>query len=295
MKNRKHLFVNAPFVVLAIALLLGINSCEKENTDEFVAQAEIVAEYVRAEDYMADLLCLMHSSIYDTALINNGQAFIDSTFVTYQMGAVSGSGTFLFDFDSPNQPASTAAIYSGQVTATLDQPFGNGMALMQATFDNYVINGYLLQGHLNYQNTGEFVDGKQKYLLQYDLNIFLNDQKLLSYSPARDLFWTEGFDTPEDYQDDEFSMNQGAVATYYDPSTTSTVLTITITSEFTEEWLIGISCFRYFRHGTFDAYLGDETSPNVLKGEFLDADYDNCADKLMIKNSDGSLGYPYYL
>ena len=35
--------------------------------------------------------------------------------------------------------------------------------------------------------------------------------------------------------------------------------------------------------------------PVELNGDFIDADLDNCADKVMIKNSDNSLGYPYYL
>ncbi len=125
MKNIKHIFVNFILVFVLITTLVGLNSCEKENTGEFVGQAEIVADYVRAEDYMADLFGLMHSSIYDSTLINNGQAMIDSIFVTYEFDTLTGFWNFSYDFDSPNQPAITAQVYSGQVTATLFNPFAN--------------------------------------------------------------------------------------------------------------------------------------------------------------------------
>jgi hypothetical protein len=293
MRNRKHLFVNTTLIVFSLTTILGITSCQKEDTSEFVSQAEIVADYVRAEDYMADLFGLMHSSIYDTALINNGQALIDSIFVTYQVDTLTGFGIFLYDFDSPNQPAGTAQVYSGQVTATLFGPFTNAGAVMKANFYNFMVGSYQLQGMIYYQNTGETVDGNRKYLLQYYLDMSLNNQLLLSYVPARDLFWTAGFDTPLDYQDDEFLLTGGALATYHNPTDYGT--TVTIDAVFVEDWVIGISCYRYFRSGIFEAVLSNAPSGGALNGEFIDADYDNCADKVMIKNSDKSLGYPYYL
>jgi len=280
-------------VVVILTFVLSYSSCDKEDTSEFVSQAEIVAEYVRAEDYMADLFGLLHSSIYDTTLVNNGQGLIDSTYVSYQLDSVTGIGTFFYDFDSPNQPQGTANNYSGQVTAKLYQPFENEGALMQATFNNYVVNGFLLQGLLNYQNTGEFVADSKKYMLQYQLDVIWNEQKLLSFNPARNLYWSEGFDTPMDVQDDEFLLNEGADAMYFNPSDPQSVVPVNVV--FTNDWAIGISCFRYFRNGNFEATVGDENPANILNGDFIDADYDNCADKVMIKNSDNSLGYPYYL
>ena len=294
MKNKKSLFVNSAIAAILFTFWFGYSSCDKEDTSEFVGQAKIVAEYVRAEDYMADLFGLLHSSIYDTALINNGQAIIDSIFVTYQLDTVSGIGTFFYDFSSPNQPESTRQVYSGLVAAKLYQPFQNEDALMQATFNNYTVNGYLLQGEIKYQNTGEVVEGNLKYLLEYNLEIFWNEQKILSFNPVRDLFWADGFDTPADVEDDEFTLPDGATAYYFSPGNTGQGI-ILIDATFTENWTIGISCFRYFRHGALSAVLEIEDQQITLNGEFVDADLDNCADKMMIKNFDSSLGYPYYL
>ncbi|OQX73976.1 MAG: hypothetical protein B6D61_11995 [Bacteroidetes bacterium 4484_249] len=294
MKIKKPLILNSAIAVVLLTFWFGHSGCDKEDTSEFVGQAEIVAEYLRAEDYMADLFGLLHSSIYDTALIRHGQAFIDSTFVTYQLDTVSVIGTFFYDFSSPNQPESTRQVYGGSVTAKLYQPFQNEGALMHATFNNYTVNGYLLQGEIKYQNTGEVVDGMRKYLLGYNLDIFWEEQKILSFNPARDLFWAEGFDTPEDVDDDEFTLPDGATASYFSPDGTGPG-TVPIEVTFTESWTIGISCFRYFRHGALDVMLEIEGRQITLNGEFVDADLDNCADKVMIKNFDGSLGYPYYL
>lgn len=294
MKNKTPLFVNSAIAAILLTFWFGYSSCDKEDTSEFVSQAEIVAEYVRAEDYMADLFGLLHSSIYDTALINNGQAFIDSIFATYQLDTVSGIGVFFYDFDSPDQPENTRQVYSGLVTAKLYQPFQNDGALMHATLNNYTVNGYHLWGELIYQNTGEVVEGKLKCLLEYNLDIFWNEQKLLSFNPVRDLFWTDGFDTPEDVDDDEFSLPDGATAYYFSPGNTGPGI-ILIDATFTENWTIGISCFRYFRHGAMNVVLEIEDQQIILNGEFIDADLDNCADKMMIKNFDNSLGYPYYL
>jgi len=287
-----------PFFIFIFASLLAtfiftFSACEKEDTSEFVSQAEVVAEYVRAEDYTTNLFGLMHSSIYDTALINNGQAIIDSVFITYQMDTTSGIATFLYDFDSPNQPSSTKSVYSGQVTAKLFGPFSDEDAVMQANFYNYMVTDYLLEGVIYYQNTNETVEGKRKYLLQYSVDMYLNNNILLAYNPGRDLFWTDGFDTSSDYTDDEFLLTGGADATYYYPTYPESKVLINVT--FTKDWTLGISCSSYFRDGTFDAILSGETPTQALNGEFLDADYDNCANKVMIKNSDGSLGYPYYL
>jgi hypothetical protein len=153
-------------IACLFVVLFAVNSCEKEDTGSFVSQAEIVAEYVRAEDYSTNLFGLMHSSIHDTALINNGHAIIDSVYVSYQMDTITGIATFLYDFDAPDQPSSTRNIYSGQVTAKLSEPFGNTGAVMWATFNNYMVNNYLLQGVIYYENTGETIESKKKYLLQ---------------------------------------------------------------------------------------------------------------------------------
>ncbi len=294
MKNKKSLIINSAVAAVLLIFWFGYSSCDKEDTSEFVGQAEIVAEYLRAEDYMADLFGLLHSSIHDTALINNGQALIDSIFVTYQLDTVSGTGTFFYDFSSSHQPESTRQIYSGLVTAKLYQPFQNEGALMHATFNYYTVNDYPLRGEIKYQNTGEVVEGMRKYLLEYNLDIFWEEQKLLSFNPARDLFWVDGFDTPEDVDDDEFMLPDGATAYYFSPGNTGPGI-IPIEATFTESWTIGISCFRYFRHGALDAMLEIEDQQITLNGEFIDADLDNCADKVMIKNFDGSLGFPYYL
>jgi hypothetical protein len=286
-------FTGIAFTAIIITLVFTFNSCDKVDTGEFVSQAEVVAEYVRAEDYTINMFGLMHSCIYDTALINNGEAIIDSVYITYQIDSISGIATFLYDFDSPNQPASTKYVYSGQVTAKLFEPFTNEGAVMKATFYNYMVTDYLLEGVIYYQNTGETIEGKQKYLLQYGVDMYLKNNILLAYNPARDLFWTDGFNTPADYKDDEFILTGGADATYYYPTYPESTVLINVT--FTEDWTLGISCSSYFREGTFDAVLSPEEPIQPLNGVFLDADYDNCADKVMIKNSDGSLGYPYYL
>jgi len=290
--------IRFPSAIVMISSLLaiftfGFSACEKEDTSDFVSQAGIVSEYVRAEDYTMDLFGLMHSCICDTALVNNGQAVIDSVFITYQMDSITGIATFLYDFDSPYQPASTQSVFSGQVIAKLSEPFGNTDAVMWSTFTNYMVNDYLLQGVIYYKNTGEVVDGDKKYWYQYSLEVFLNNSLLLGLNPSRDLYWTDGFDTPSDYEDDEFLLTGGAEALYYSPNNIGTTIPIQVT--LTTDWTIGISCLSYFREGTFEAVLPDDLSNEALNGEFLDADLDNCADKIMIKNSDGSLGYPYYL
>ena len=156
-----------------------------------------------------------------------------------------------------------------------------------------MVEDYLLQGVIYYENTGETIEGSKKYLLQYSVEVHLNNSRLLATNPSRDLFWTDGFDTPSDYTDDEFLLTGGADATYYYPAYPESTVLINVT--FTEDWMLGISCSSYFRDGSFDAILSSETPTQALNGEFLDADYDNCANKVMIKNSDGSLGYPYYL
>ena len=281
------------FTAFSFVIIFGIAGCEKDDTDEFVSQAKVVAEYVRAEDYMADLFGLMHHSIFDTTLNKYDTAHVEQIFVTRQYDTLSGIATYLIDFDSPYQPTEVQQVYNGKVTAHLYQPFENEGAVMEAVFNDYTVNGYLLQGNLKYKNTGEFVNGAKKYSLDYNLDLILNEKKLLSFQPERDLFWSTGFDTPDDVDDDEFTLPEGAAATYFSPDADQQ--TIPVNTTFTESWTIGISCFRYFQNGKFVSSIEMNGKQLELNGAFIDADLDNCADKVMIKNFDGSLGYPYYL
>lgn len=281
------------FIITGLMLLPGMQACQKDDTEDFVDDAKIVAECIRTEDYMTDLFGLLHSSIFDTTLTNHDTAFVENIFVTRQFDTITGRTTFTYDFESPMQPDVVRQVYGGKVTATLFEPFENPDALMQASFFEYTVHDYLLQGYIKYRNTGEVVNGQKKYTLVYSADLIWNEKKLLTFIPFRTLYWTSGFDTPDDVQDDEFIFPEGIETDYFIPDNGQQETVVTI--EFTENWSLGISCFRYYQNGKFDAFMERNEQPVELNGDFIDADLDNCADKVMIKNSDNSLGYPYYL
>lgn len=289
-----HIKKNFRRLLLLILLVpFSFFSCEKEDTSDFVEQAEIAAEYARAEDSMADLFVLFHKALHDTTLVNTGESTIDSAHVEYVQNSGPAYAEFIFDFGPDGKNCPDGKFRQGQITAVLSNSFDLPDAVFTANFENYMADSLLLKGQFTYKNTGEIVVGQLKYEISLEVSFYLNNNKTISLSAQRDLFWKSGYDKPYNTINHVFVMPGGASALYYGfegSATPVSVLEVTIT----DDWTIQFSCLNPIKNGYFEINLDDSLEIVMLNGEFVDVDDDGCADKIIITNTDNSYGYPYY-
>jgi len=280
-------------IFLLVLLAFGIMSCEKEDTSDFVEQAKIAAEYANAEDNMADLFVLFHKALHDSTLINTGEVTIDSAHVQYFQNSGPALAEFVFDYGNTGTMCPDTKLRKGQISAVLNSPFDQAEAIFTANFENYMADSLLMKGQFSYKNTGEVVAGQLKYEIAMEVSFYSGSIKTLSLSAQRDIFWKSGYDKPYNTINHVFVMPGGASALYFGNEGSVTPLSV-LDVTFVEDWYIQFSCFNPIKKGTFEVSLDDATEVVLLNGEFLDVDDDGCADKIIIKNTDNSYGYPYY-
>ncbi len=280
-------------VLLLFILVFGLSSCKKEDTKDFVKQAKIATEYIKAEDNMADMFVLCHKALHDTTLVNTGEATIDSAMVLYTQDVVSAGSQFTFDFGNTGISCPDGKLRKGQITAVLNHPFDQPDALFTATFTNYMADSLLMQGQFSYLNTGETVAGQLKYEIGFEVSFLMEQNKTLTITAQRDIFWKSGYDKPYKPVNHVFVMPGAASAQYFGFDGSDTPLT-TLTTTITTDWVIQVSCFNPIKQGAFEISLNDNLITEILTGEFIDVDENGCADKIIFKNTDNTFGFPYY-
>lgn len=295
-KNVKSSFKKLLKFFLIVLLLLPATSCEDDDAGDFVKYAEVSVRYMQGEDFLADLFALVHRSIHDTALINNGIAIIDSASVIYTENVANSTATFTFDYGNTGQIAPGGEIRKGQIEAVMDLPFDNAGAVFTATSQNFTIRDLVMNGTFLYRSTGEIIEGKLKYEIEFTSSFTKNEASYLDFSTERLIFWESGYDKPEKTINHVFSIPEGSLVAgkFFDVSgfpVNQFQYSTTITSTF----IIRFKCENPISEGLFEIILSSEgIQPVLLFGEFVDTDQDGCIEKVIIKNSD-NFGYPYYL
>jgi hypothetical protein len=281
-------------VFATIGILLLAVSCKKEDTTDFVKQAEIAAHYAKAEDNMADFFVLFHKALHDTTLINSGAANIDSASVEYIVNSGPAYAAIVFNYGSDGKNCPDGKFRKGEITAVLSGSFDLPEAIFVADFQNFTIDSLEFTGQFSYKNTGLIEAGQYKFEIAFDVSIYSKLIKILSISAQRNVFWKSGFDKPHNTVNHVFRMPGGATALYYGYEGSTTPL-VTIEAIFTEDWMIRFMCFHPISQGTFKVGLNDFKTEIFLTGEFIDVYGDNCSGKIFFKNSDNTFGYPLYL
>lgn len=293
MKISRNLKVHLMFGVLVsgILLLMIHSSCEKEETSDFVKVAEVAAVHLEADLEATYLFSVLHKAIYDTAMLRTDTAMIDSAWVYRTAGSPSGQATYLFDYgDSTVSP--DFDIKSGQIEATLDRDFSEDSATFIATFDNFTINNLRLEGTATYANTGEISGGRIRLQLETEIDFYKNEQKLITYTGNKTIWWAGGFDEPEIFDSQKFAVSGFSNGDYTDPSNTD-IPEAVINLETENELEVRFSCHKLIRSGRVFITESLPEYEEIITGDFIDSDIDGCSDKVMLKNPE-NFGYPYY-
>lgn len=281
---------------LVCLMLLPATSCQDDDAGDFVKYAEVAARYMQGEDFLSDLFALVHRAIHDTALVNQGTATIDSAQVMYSENVANSKATFTFDYGNTGQIAPGGEIRKGHIEAVMDLPFDSVGAVFTASSQNFAIRDLVMNGTFLYRSTGEIVEGKLKYEIEFTSSFTKNETSYLDFSTERLIFWASGYDKPEKTINHVFSIpeNSNVTGKFYNvtgfPANEFTYSTTII-----REFIIRLKCENPISEGLFEISLSSEgIQPVLLFGEFVDTDLDGCIEKVIIKNGD-NFGYPYYL
>lgn len=281
-----------PLIIISVvSAIIFFSACESEETSDFVQVAEVASTQLGADLDATYLFSVFHRCIHDTALINNDTAVIDSAWVYRSFDQVSGGATYVIDYGvstiSPDFNLKT-----GQIQATLDKPFTEDSATFEATFTNFTIGNMRLAGSAKYINTGEVSGSRYKYILQSQINYYLNDQIILAYEGEKTIWWTEGYLKPEDFDSHKFAIEGTSTGTYSDPENTM-IPEAGLSLETDGELDVSLSCHKLIKYGRLLINESLDNRDELITGDFVDSDIDGCSDKVMLKNN-RNFGYPYY-
>jgi hypothetical protein len=277
------------FVVLIVSgffWMLGLASCEKEDTADFVSVAEVASKHLSADLDINHFFSILHKAAYDTALINNDTTIIDSALVTRAFDTISGETVYTFNYDDSTVSPDFKE-KSGSFQATLDQDFNETGATFEVLISDFMINQRTLRGSVYYIKTAE-----NNYTLESSVVFSGENQPMITYNGNKNIIWTAGFENPIDFGEQKFTLSGEATGNYVDPFAEN-IREAEIISETDGVWDISFSCHKLVKQGGLfiDEILSESTE--TITGEFQDADIDGCGDKIMLKNQ-ANFGYPFY-
>ena len=289
----KKLQVKITFVFLfsIIAGSVFLSSCEKDDTSNFVYQAEIASMSLDLDLETVRLSMLFHKAIYDTALMNHDTAFIDSAFVTLSTNSQTNEKTFTFDYGD-GQVSPDWKTRSGKIIANYIVNPSNGEFILNADFNAYKFESFVMEGGLSMTDSEESnLAGIQftstSNFQSYDvtgIRFEINGNKYFT--------WTKGFDEPYNWESHEFSVSGSADALYQKngekPEADANLITTII-----DVWVLRLSCGKVINTGNLEVQFENDISSELITGEFIDADLDGCSDKVILKNI-ANFGYPFY-
>jgi hypothetical protein len=277
------------FVVLIVSgfiLMLGLASCEKEDTADFVRVAEVASQHLSADLDINHIFSILHKAAYDTALINNDTTIIDSALVTRAFDTVSRETVYTFNY-AENTVSPDFKEKSGSFEATLDMDFTTAGATFEVLISDFMINDRTLQGSVYYTKIGE-----NNYNLESSVIFSGENQPMITYNGNKNIVWTAGFENPIDFEEQKFTLSGEAISIFVDPYAEN-IREAEIISETDGSWDISFGCHKLVKQGYLfiDEILSETTE--TITGEFQDADIDGCGDKIMLKNQ-ANFGYPFY-
>lgn len=288
--HKTSFFVKA--ITLLIVAFLLFSSCKKEDTSGFVQAAEVAAGQTNSDLDATYLFSVFQKVLYDTALMHRDTAMIDSARVYRAYDSISELTSYLIDYGvgitSPD-----FKYKSGQIHAILNYDWQLEDATLQATFDNYTINGIKLIGSVSYTNVAGSIATGYRYSFDANILFSINDQTSIDYAGSKEITWTDGYLTPLDYEKQFFTVS-GSSTGIYNSSTNAVFPNANISLEITRNWQASFACHKLIRQGNINLQVSDQNMETPLNGEFIDSDQDGCSDKIMLKNQD-NYGYPFYI
>ena len=289
----KKLHIKITFFILLwiIAGSVFFSSCEKEDTTDFVNQAEITSQSLDLDIETIRLSMLFHKAIYDTTLMNHDTAIIDSAFVTSGFDSLTNERTFIFDYGD-GQTSPDWKHRSGKIIALYNVDPTSAEFFLTADFNNYNFEGYTMEGGLSMSDSENSNEAGIRFTSTSNFQSVDENDRHFQQNGTKQYTWIKGFEKPDNWEVHEFLVSGSATALYQKtgekPESDANLNTTII-----DDWVIRLSCGKIINTGFLEVQFESESSLELITGDFVDADLDGCCDKVILKNSD-NFGYPFY-
>ena len=267
---KRRLITNS--IILSLFLLiLNLNSCTKEGDENnFDANIQTAMDYVLCEISALDAFNIVFTSGIDSILFADGTAMIDNANVTLN---TSGDTTITIDFGSI-PVHSFGKMRGGMITAaltTLNLLQTGAMATI--TFDNYAVEG----NHLDAQSVileNVTAGGNPTFNLNFNQAKLYKDggtdqNDTLRFNSSKMIVMTQGSGTPNNHEDDIFSVSGTANGTSSKGSN--------YTAETSSDLVLDFSCQWLFTQGVLNC-----TTPEYIDPAVIDFGDGSCNDAISV-------------
>lgn len=251
----------AALPLLALASLFS--SCKKDESPapgNNIATVPLPRGYVLGESNANDADNMAISAVKRDTVKQRPAGETCSPEVTYTKTDTDSSIVINFNTGCAGEDTVTR---SGKILINYKGNYFEQGSSMTITFENYKANGRQLEGTRTFTNMGLNGDSKMYWKVEAsNMKLTLLDGSSRSWNSSRTRVWSAGGATPENADDDEFTINGTAAGSFSD----GTTFTASLTN------LVRASACRWIASGILDATINGK---DKVKADFGDGSCDN--------------------
>jgi len=205
----KNLILLALFVVVSIGLYSGCKKDTAADTSKATTMdnSNILAERVFNDvgNFTSHVMATNNSNFKS---VTDGSPISSCLRVSFDF--ISTPGKFTLDFGTENCFCEDGQYRRGKIIVTFDKAYGDSLATMNTSFDNYFVNDNQITGTRTLKYKGRNQAGIPNWDVTVNGSIILAENKgTLSYQATRNTQMIEGSKTI-DYKDNVFSTTGSA-------------------------------------------------------------------------------------
>lgn len=219
---------------LLMAIAIGIfTSCKKDsagNSSQATAMdySNIVAERIFNDigNFTTNVMASNNSNFKSVTDLNPISSCLHLSF-----NFNSRPASFILDFGSENCFCEDGQNRRGKIILTFDVAYGDSLATMNTSFDNFFVNDNQITGTRTIKYMGRNQNGYPNWNVTVNGGIILAGNKgTISYQAERNTQMIEGSNTP-DYKDNVFSTTGSASGTALDGQAYTLLITTPLVSK----------------------------------------------------------------
>lgn len=231
---------NAVVSFLALTLLLltlSFTACEKEETStNNLENIEVATDESTAEDFFADVVDL--ADMYAESFGGSGKTSDECPVITSSAPEGTYPNTITIDFGLSCE-GEGGRVRSGQIIITLSDSMSNAGATKTKTFQDYTVNGILVQGTHTSTNNGFDDLGHPSFTHTLtDGSLTYPDGTVSTRQATHTVTMIEGWDTPDTRWDNVWAITGNSSGTSKTGVAYSTLITEQLIKRHNCRWIV---------------------------------------------------------
>ncbi|QQS29336.1 MAG: hypothetical protein IPM47_21335 [Sphingobacteriales bacterium] len=237
MITRKKNFVVSSFLFVLTLFALTFIACEKEevinNNNENIT---IATDESNAEDLFADVVDL--TDLYAESFGGSGKTTDECPVITSTAPEGTYPNTITIDFGTSCE-SDGGRIRSGQIIITISDAMSNPGATKTKTFQDYTVNGILVQGTHTTTNNGLNDEGQPSHThTLVGGSLTYPDGAIATREATQTVTMIEGWDTPDTRWDNVWAITGNSSGTSKTGVAYSTLITEQLIKRHNCRWIV---------------------------------------------------------